>query len=87
MSKSLFDFQHPLVAVNSNADRFFIWTGLDNRPLKIPHDENMIGDEVSCFTELNDDMTIKYKFHEAYQSMMKVTRHLSMEDVTEVSHF
>ena len=69
--------------LDSNNLRLFRWKGLDNRLLCIPHDENMVGEEVSCFTELNEDMTFKEQFHETYKCMMKVTRHLSMEDVIE----
>jgi hypothetical protein len=81
-TQSLFNFDEE--NKTEHIDRLFKWHDFDNRLLCICKNENMVGDEVSCFTELNEDMTIKYKFHDAYECMMKVTRHLSMENVTEV---
>jgi len=68
---------------NKNTFRLFRWIGLDNRLLCIPTDECNVG-EVSRYTELNEDFTIKEQFHEIYEDMMKVTRDLDMKDVEEI---
>lgn len=66
--------------------RLFRWIGFDNRLLCILTDEHIQGTEVSCFTELNEDMSIKTEHHKVYNKDLPISRFLSMEDVKEIEY-
>lgn len=85
MQKSLFDIVDKEETTTKNPSNLFRWVGLDNRLLCILEDEAIQGDEVSCFAELNEDMSIKTKYHELYKRHQRVSRYLSMEDVERVT--
>jgi len=66
--------------------RLFRWTAFDNRLLCILHDESIQDDEVSCFTELNEDMSIKTLGNIESKQDEPIKRFLAMEDVEKVQN-
>jgi len=80
MTQAVFDFEERPEYI----DRLFRWKAFDNRLLCILKDEHIQGDEVSCFTELNEDFSIKMRYNETYGEDVQASRFLPMEDVEEI---